>query len=288
MKIWNKVKYPLLIALITAVISFLRFLTMALPSWVDTMLYYPLIAIRFILDDFWTNIFLIVVCAGAVMLVPCDRQWGQEWKKLQRFLVCPVVSVIVMLCLSGLLISSNEGWEDQIWDNTVDRNHQQVRDFIQIADEAVWYSNNCYDGYTEEFPELVRDVWAGNQWPHITNTILMDYESKTVGFAYHQGSYFVLKDISLSQEFSAPPFSNATNTVILAEPGAELKLYYNYTDGAVGNGYDVVCVTLTMADGTVYGTNDLTDPETGRNYHLAMPTSDEVFERIVDFSERKQ
>lgn len=288
MKLWNKIKYPPLIALIVAVMSFIRFLTMAVPSWVDTMLYYPLIAFRFIFKDTWTNILLIAICAGAVMLVPCDWQWDQEWEKWRRYLVRPAVAVVAMLCLSGILIHSNDGWEDRIWDRTVDASHQPIRDFIEIADAAVWYSNNCYDGYTEEFPELVRDVWAGNQWKHITNTILVDYDSQTVGFAYHAGSYFVLKDISLTQDFAVPNSCNATNTVVLSEPGTELKMYFNYKGGAVGNGYDIVCITLTMADGTVYGTNDLTDPKTGRNYFLSLPISDEGFEQIEDFLERKQ
>lgn len=288
MKVWNKVKYPLLIALIVVVMSLIRFVTMAVPSWVDTMLYYPLIAFRFIFRDTVTNLVIIAISAGAVMLVPCDWQWCREWKKLRRFVVRPILAVLAMLCVSSWMISCNDEWEDRIWDKKVDASHQPIRDFIEIADEAVWYSNNCYHGYTEEFPELVRPVWAGNQCRHITDTILIDYDSKTVGFAYHYISYFVLKDISLSQEFTVPSFSDATNTVILGQPGAELKLYYNYKDGAVGNGHDVVCITLTMADGTVYGTNDLEDPETGRNYFLSLPTSDSVFERIEDFLERKE
>lgn len=286
MRVWNKVKFPLLIALITVVMTLLRFCTMAVPSWIDYSLYYPLMVFHFMFGGAAANILLIVLCAGAVMLVPCEWEWGEE--KLRRFVVRPVLAVAVMLCASGFMIHGNDAIEDKIWEKKVDASHEPIQAFIQIADEAIWYSNNCHSGYTEEFPELVRPIWAGNRLPHVTDTILVDYDSKTVGFAYHQGMYFVLKDISLCQDFTVPDACNETNTVILADPGAELKLYYNYKGGAEGNGYDVICITLTMADGTVYGTNDLTDPETGRNYFLSLPILDEGFERIEDFMERKQ
>lgn len=280
---WEKIKHPLLLLLIAVVLSFLRFLAIAVPSWVDSSVIYPLFAVRILLTDLGAGILLLAVGAGAAMLVPCEG----ERTGLRRFLIRPVAVLLLILILSGIAIGSNGRWEKRIYNRGKEASHQQIRDFIEIADEAIWYSKDWHDD-AEDFPELVRPIWAGTHSPHVTDTILVDYDSKTVGFAYHYVSYFVLKDITLSQSFTVPDTWDYVNTVVLGEPGAELKLYFNYKDGQEGNGYDIVCITLTMADGTVYGTNDLTDPETGRNYHLSLPTADSVFERIDDFLQRKQ
>lgn len=290
MKIWNKLKHPLLLIVLTLALAFLRYVSYACPVWCPYVFWAPGLYLQILSDALFSSKYVLMeivfwpVALGAFLLVPADEQYGCTRRSLLRL----VLPLLVVLGLSSFAIASNDRWEQDAFDRKREASHQQIRDFIQIADEAVWYSNDYYDGYTEEFPELVRPIWAGNQSPHITDTILIDYDSKTVGFAYHYVSYFVLKDISLSQEFTVPSFSNETNTVILGQPGTELKLYYNYKDGAVGNGYDVVCITLTMADGTVYGTNDLTDPETGRNYFLSLPTADSAFARIEDFLQRKK
>ena len=295
MKIWNKIKHPLAIALILMGFTALRIAVPAMPYDWRFLLYFRFIISIFSGEWFGSNwmlwdlaLFLATVCC--IMAVPFLRKLG----KAMRFAICTLLTLAVFLACTPLVNNTvtyaqtaYKEHQDRQYDAMVDAHHQEIRDFIAIADEAVWYSYNNY-GCKEEFPELVRQVWAGNNMPHVTNTILIDYDSKTVGFAYHDISYFVLKDIPLTDGFTVPDTCDLTNTAFLAESGAKLTMYFNYTNGQIGNGYDIVCIALTMADGTVYGTNHLTDPENGRNYRLRLPISDEGFVRIEDFLERKE
>jgi hypothetical protein len=289
MKKWEKIKYPLFISLTVAVFAFIRYAYYALPSWIPVMMLSPLMFIRIVSESIFDSslgfdiLFWLVALGCVILAAPTPWERG----KLRRFLLRPLIAAVVILGLSTGGILLNDPLEDTLYDIERNASHRQIQKFIDTADEAVWYAPHCYSGYTEDFPELVRPIWAGNQIPHVTDTILIDYDSKTVGFAYHHITYFVLKDIRLGKSFTVPENWDERNTVTLAEPGAVLTMYYSYRDGHPGNGCDITCIALTMADGSSYGTNQLTDPETGRNYFLKLPTSDDVFERIEDFMERK-
>lgn len=295
MKFWNKVKCLLLIALILLAFTALRIALPAMPYDWRFLLSFRFLLVLFSEELFHSrwglwDLILYIAAVACVAALPC--LW--KLKMINRIVLCALAVLLVFVActpmVSGAIDYAYDAYkelQDRQYDEMVNTRHQEIRDFIAIADEAVWYSNNNY-GRKEEFPELVRQVWAGNNMPHVTDTILIDYDSKTVGFAYHYIAYFALKEIPLTDDFTIPEAYDLTNTAFLADPGAKLTMYFNYTDGQIGNGYDIVCIALTMADGTVWGTNDLTDPENGRNYRLNLPISDEGFVRIEDFLERKE
>lgn len=284
MKIRSKIKSPLLLTLIVLLMTFLRFGAMAVPSWIPTTLISPLLVCRLVLGDFLTNVLLAAASIGAVILVPCEVQWGEvQRSRLRRFLLRPALAVLVIFGLSAVLIAANDQWEDMIWDRTVAASHREVREFIDIADEAILYSNAEYQGsnYQQDFPELVMED------RYVTDTMMIDYDSMTIGFCYHYVSKFQLKTFSLQAGGKVPESYTWSHSVALSEPGALLTFYFDYRDGKEGNGSTTTCIALTMADGTVYTAANLTDPRTGYSYfvgHLGGGS----YEPIEDFQERKQ
>ena len=284
MKIWSKIKYPLYLTLIVLLMTFLRFGAMAVPSWIPTMLLSPLIASRLILGDSLTNVLLAAVSIGAVMLVPCEVQWGQvQRSRLRRFLLRPALAVLVIFGLSAILIAANDQWEDMIWDRTVAASHREIREFIDIADEAIVYSNSEYQGsnYQQDFPELVMEG------RYVTDTMMIDYDSMTIGFCYHHIAKFELKTFSFKSGGNIPGNYEWSHSVALSEPGALLTFYFDYRDGQEGNGSTTTCIALTMADGTVYTAANLTDPRTGYSYFVGH-LGGGAYEPIENFQERKQ
>lgn len=245
MKIWNKVKYPLLLGLITVVMIWIRFLTMAVPSWVDTMLYYPLIALRFIVGDTWTNILLIAISAGAVMLVPCDRQWEQ----LHRFVLRPAVAVLVILCLSGLAIGQNDEWEDAYWDSKIDAYCQEVSTFLEEADEVILYSPFDHD-YSPYFEDERIQCACGA----FHNVIMIDYDTMRIAFLQHEWitDFYVYE---LEPGALAP--GNGLKQMDTLIPQTQNRLI-TYTPG-FDNGHRTSAIELILADGTVYSTSDTPD-----------------------------
>lgn len=267
MKIWNKVKYPLLITMIVAVISFIRFLTMAMPSWIDTMLYYPLIAFRFIFEDTITNIVLILITAGAVMLVPCDWQWAQEWKKTRRFLVRPTIAVVVMLCLSGIAIAQGEEWDDAYWDNKVDAYCQEVSAFLDSADEVILHNSSDHN-YSPYFAdERIRCTCGA-----FHDVIMIDYDTMRIAFLNHDSinDFFVyeLNPGALTSENSI-----VQTDLLLDSSQTQLITYSPDFD----NSHRTCAIELILADGTVFSTTDTPDSHWD-NAFLALHTgSDDRF-----------
>ena len=249
MRIWNKIKYPLLIGLITALMIWIRYLTMAVPSWVDAMLYYPLIAFRIICKDTIANIVIIAVCAGAVMLVPYDWKWNPEGKKLRRFVVRPAVCVLVMLCVSGWMIHSNDGWEDRIWEKKVDAFSQDVSAFLDVADEVILHNSSTHN-YTPYFKDERIRCECGTYH----DVIMIDYDTMRIAFLRHGGisDFFVydLKPGALTSQ------NDLVQTDLLLEP-SQTRLVTYYPDGQ--NTHRTSAIELFLADGTVYSTTDTPD-----------------------------
>ena len=249
MKIWNKVKYPLIIGLIVAVMSLIRFLSMAVPSWVETMLYYPLIAFRLIFKDTVTNIVLIAVTAGAVMLVPCDLWLEQEWKKMRRYLVRPAVAVVVMLCVSGWMIHSNDGWEDRIWEKKVDAFSQDVSAFLDVADEVILHNSSTHN-YTPYFKDERIRCECGTYH----DVIMIDYDTMRIAFLNHDSinDFFVYE-----LKPGALPSGNGLVQADVLLDASQTRLI-TYTPG-FDQGHRTSAIELILADGTAFSTTDTPD-----------------------------
>ena len=125
MKIWSKVKYPLLIGLIALLMSLIRFLMLASPTWIDTGLLFPLLFIAVCLGEIGTHIFLIALCAGAVMLVPAQWEWDAQREKMRRFVIRPIIAVVIMMCVSGLLYNRNRVWEKRYYEKRINSSYCQ-------------------------------------------------------------------------------------------------------------------------------------------------------------------
>lgn len=278
MKNWDKIKHPLLIALIAALLGFIRFLAIARPSWVDSSLEYSLWVVCVVLTEPGAAILLLAVGAGAAMLVPCEG----ERAGVRRFLIRPLATVLTIVLLSGVMIPVNDGLETKLWQAKVKASHKEIQKFVEIADEAILYSHNEHLGQRglEDFPALAVEE------KYITDTMMIDYDTMTIGFAYHNISMFELRTFSF-EKGQRPQESTWSHSVNLAEPGATLTLYFDYRDGAEGNGSTMTCIALAMADGSVYTAVDITDPETGYNYFVGHPDGGE-YRRIEEFHQRKQ
>lgn len=278
MKKWDKIKHPLLISLIVVLLSFLRFLAIARPSWVDASLVYPLWVVCVLLTEPGAAILLLTVGAGAAMLVPCEG----ERTGVRRFLIRPLATMLAILLIPGIMVPVNDNLETKLRQAKVSASHREIQKFVEIADEAILYSNDQHLGHRglEDFPALAVDG------KYITDTMLIDYDSMTIGFAYQHISIFELRTFSF--EKGQPPQESAwSHSIDLGAPGATLTLYFDYRDGSEGNGSTMTCICLTMADGTVYTAADITDPETGYNYFVGHPGGGE-YRRIEDFLQRKQ
>lgn len=278
MKKWNKIKYPLFIALIAVPLSFIRFLAIARPSWVNASLIYPLWVVCVWLTEPGAAILLFAVGAGAAMLVPCEG----ERAKLRRFLLRPLLTMLAIVMVSSVLVPVNDGLETKLWQERVKASHKEIQKFVEMADEAILYS---YDDHLSQ--EKLKDFQAlAVDGMYVTDTMMIDYDTMTIGFAYQDNFIFTLRTFSF-EKGQLPQGSTWSHSVDLDTPGATLTLYFDYRDGAKGNGSTMTCIALTMADGTVYIAADITDPETGYYYFVGHPDGGE-YRRIEDFLQRKQ
>ena len=270
----------LAIVLIVAVMTFVRFCAIAIPTWVDYRWYYLPMVVNFIFGKAATTIFVLIITAGAVMLVPCNT----EPQKTHRFLIRPLSAALVVLVLSGIAIPINDKVEDAIWDRKVTASHKQIQKFIQIADEAYAYSTTEYQDnhYQEAFSELVIED------RYVTDTMMIDYDTMTLAFCFHGVSNFELKTFQFVEGGQIPESSAWKHTLELANSGGILTMFFEYRDGMVGNGFTITCIALTMPDGTVYTIRDLIDPGTGYSYFFGNGIDGGYFKHIEGIPQRDQ
>lgn len=117
---------------------------------------------------------------------------------------------------------------------------------------------------------------------YITDTLMIDYDTMTIGFSYYHISIFELKTFSLEPNGQVPESCDWSDSIDLAKSGACLTFYFEYRDGQIGNGHTATCIALTMPDGTVYTAADLIDPDTGYSYHVGH-IGGGYYVRIEDF-----
>ena len=275
MKIWNKVKFPLLIVLLVAVFAFIRYITMAVPSWVNASLIYPLLVMRLLLEDTWTSVILLGIGAAIIMCVPC----GGAWEKLRRFLLRPALAVLVILGLSNFAIAANDSWEDQLYQRRMYATYAQIHAFVDVADEAFAYNTHSqhFDNrFRKEFPQLLLETMHSDGIHYYySDYILIDYDTHRVGVVYNQ--YGILRFFVYQLEpVDSYPVLPQQNTIALSAPGATLKSFCRerelsqYTDG----------FALIKEDGSIYAITGLCDK---KNLYLGLNST---VEPIGDFSGR--
>ena len=244
----------LALVLIVAVMAFVRFCAIGLPSWIDYRWYYLPMAAHFIFGKAATTIFVLIITAGAVMLVPCHT----EPQKTHRFLIRPLSAALAVLVLSGIAIPLSKKLEQTIWDHKVNTINKQIQEFIQIADEAYAYSTAEYQNshYQEAFPELVIED------RYVTDTMMIDYDTMTLGFCFHRFTKFELKTFQFVEGGQIPASCGRKHSLELTGSGGTMTLFFEYR----GGNSTLTCIALTMPDGTVYTVRDLIDPGTGHSY----------------------
>lgn len=285
--LWTRCRSWLPLTLAVLVLVLIRIIGYALPSW-SWPIAGPLMILRLLHDRLLDILLVAAAIVAAMLLSDAERS-----SKLQRFLWSPLLCALLTLGLGIGGTAAYEWAEEAAYYAKIDRQTQQIQEFIDIADEAVWYSRNEHQNPSdlEAFPEILREGTHMEDFevathPYATDTMLIDYDSMTLAFCYHHLSSFRLHRFRLIPQEEPPKDHLWSHSVELAHPGAQLTCYFAYRDNQPGNGSNMLCITLTMADGTVYTAADLTDPDTGYNYFVGHLAGGE-YQRIEDFQERK-
>lgn len=279
------------ITIIVLIILFFTFLRIALPAMPYD--WRPFLYLRFILSggfsgpDYWHvwDIFTAVIGICCIFAVPVEG----SCKGLRRFLLRPIALVLVFVLSSPYVNTTVESahtaykeYQDRQYQAKVDARTMEIQAFIEIADEAYAYDNSQYQGenYLTAFPELVLED------KYVTDTLLIDYDTMTIGFCFHHITMFELKTFSMEISDQLPESYEWKETLDLVDSGGQLTVYFNYRDGSAGNGCTAICIAITMPDGTTYIAQDLTNPETGYNYFIGHIAGN-YYVHIADFPERE-
>ena len=146
----------------------------------------------------------------------------------------------------------------------VKRNRQraQFEAFMKVADEALCYNDNSYFG----------DALMDSQF--YRNTILIDYDSMSVGFLFNSSAGDEFYQFELKE---SEPISNANvqAEANLHSPGATLTTFYPDEQHA----HRTTAIQLETEDGRSFTAIDLTEPDTGfvmaLNLHRGMTPGEE-------------
>ena len=280
MKVWNKVKYPLLIGLIVVLFALVRALAYTLPSGALTILY-PLILIRLLSQDWFDSdilfdILLLAAVFFAVMYVPGPEKWG----KFRRYLLRPAVAVLVTFGLSAAAVTGYQALEDWTYQKNRDTTYQNIADFLDEADEAIAYNTHSHhfdDRFRDAFPELLLETThiIDNEPTTVyyySDYILIDYDTQRIGFIYHQYGTLKFYEYQLKPADAYPELGRQ-RTIDLPDAGAELRCYRpgptlsQYTDG----------FALTLSDGSIYTVTGLCR---GTNFYLGLKDAQLTFLEI--------
>ena len=276
MKNRKKGMHLLLTALIALFLAFIRYLALAVPSWVNVTIIYPLLVIRMFSQQwFHTDILLDVLLAAvglwAVMLIPAQ---GKR-EKLCRYLLCPGIVLVAVFLLSNWAVAANDEWEDRLYQRQQDATFAALHAFVNAADAAFIYNNHSQHSagrFREEFPQL---LMMDHGSYYYSDYLFVDYDTQRIGLAYHQYGTLQFFEYQLKPVAAAPDLPQQ-HEVALSAPGATLHSYcpsaelHQYTTG----------FALILADGSVYAITGLRDG----NY-LFLGLNSELIP-IEDFLER--
>lgn len=255
-QIWDVVKFPLIVILF----SFIRYLAFAIPSWIDALLLAPLLFMRLVLEDTWTDILLLGIAAVIVLFIPCRGTSS----KLRRFLLRPAIVVLVILVLSNFAIAANDGWEDRIFQSKRDAYCREVDAFLDDADEVILHGHASYH-YSPYFAdERIRCVCGAYH-----DVIMIDYDTMRIAFLRHDWiddfHIYQLKEGALTEHNTFVQLN-----AILPGTGNNLVTYYPEVD----NEHRTCAMELVLKDGTTYSVADM--PEYSWDHiFLGLPVSDD-------------
>ena len=127
-----------------------------------------------------------------------------------------------------------------------ERQRQEFNSFMEIADEALCYNDNSYFGDALMDSEFFR------------NTILIDYDSMTVGFLFNGGAGDEFYKYRLKE---SEPVSNENiqAAAVLHSPGAALTTFYPNEQQP----HRTTAIQLETEDGRFFTAQNLTEPDTG-------------------------
>lgn len=263
MNVPNIQKHTLRIARILFVFTVLRIALPAMPPDWNFLLIF-----RFVLSIFSQELFhyqwalwdlILLLCAIVrILFVPFPK----DYSKAKRFLMAIVPAVLVFALTTPLVTFSitasqdvYDGYQDWLRRKQLDATYGEIRDFLEDADVGYAYNTNVQrhdPEFLERFPELASthpytDGYETYTGYHVTDVILLDYDTHRVGivyFRYGDPEFYLYK----LHPAEAVPNLHPQSATQLSPPG-ETFLSYSYS-------YDLLQYTdalvLTMADGSIY------------------------------------
>lgn len=260
MRIWNKIKYPLLIGLIVLFFAFLRFLAYALPSW-SYGLVYPLMVIRLLSQDWFDSdilldIALLAAAFFAVMFVPMPEKWG----RLRRYILRPILSAVMVVIISLGMSGTNE----QIIEHNYDLKIAKAEQLIEEADEIIYYNLYSHQGATPRFTQSEIIHTCG----HSHDMILIDYDTHRVTFLRELTAAAYLEIDTFQLQPTGQTEFKAYTQVEVELTGEGAKFITHFPD--LDNPHRTSGIVLHMADGSVYALTDLIDPAYDYPYFLGL------------------
>lgn len=248
MKIWNKIKFPLLVALFTAVIFGLRILC---HSW-DAMLYillFPVLLSRDLFDSNWVlvDIFLILILVGCILFTPAPGKLG----RFRRFFLRPLLAILVVILASNPMISNAQEYfreqEEKMWEQKEEAFRAEVREFLDEADELI-----LHDHHSQNYSPYFEDARIRCVCGAYHDVIMIDYDTMRIAFLRHDWiddfHVYQLKQGALSEENTFVQLD-----AVLPESGNRLITYYPEADLE----HRTCALELVLSDGKIYSTADM-------------------------------
>lgn len=286
MRVWSKIKYPFYFLLFLLGAVALRIALPALPyDWplVTSIQVIVILFSRELNGTDWVlwDILVAIIAFCVIFFVPVQGKYS----RVRRFLLRPMVLVLVAFLAAPFVNSTvehaqkaYEDYQDRQYQAKVDANLREIQDFIEIADEAYIYSTTKHTG--DHDVAALQGIAINGKY--VTDTMMIDYDTMTLGFCFDYITMFQLRTFSLEPGGKVPESCEWSHTLDLVDSGGRLTMYFEYLGGSP----NIMCIALTMPDGKVYTAADLTDPKTGHSEYIGHIDGG-YFVRIDDFLERK-
>ena len=137
-----------------------------------------------------------------------------------------------------------------------------INQFIELADEVVYYNTNTHYFNGVENDKIIHSD------SYRTDTILIDYDAKRIGFLFGPFKEFV--EFKLARKELQDPNEKIQLKIELNSPGLSL---ITFSPNEMNN-HRTSSIELIMEDGTIYSITNLVEEETGYYYHLGLNMAD--------------